>query len=439
MRTTRRCLAIMGALLFGAGLAQAELVARGTKSQRTLDIDALGFNSLPGEFRIDLVDPGPNDQLLPYEINGHWGLLNSSGDAVTRPIFDWAEAEFDSLNRVVLAGKTGFVTGNGRWQIEPLPLTIDRFAEQRAIVSNQGQIRFIDRRAVPIGDARYDQALRFKEKLAAVVVNRRAGYITRDGGWAITPRYAEARSFHEGMASVRLYSPDHQPGPYALINRVGEVLETMPPEVTFLGDFEEGLFRVRVQPQGQPETAARWGYLNRRLDWVIPPRLEGARDLTNGLAAVKHEGKWGYVDRTGRVIIKPGYEEADDFDDTVALVRNERGWGMIEQTGRPMSPFVFEEMEAARFGLVRAELDEVGLAYLQVSGRLLWNPRGLAQGLKNRTRRETALVQADDDLAGQRIWPAPKQNPRANALAQPPYPPDHQYDEGLVAWREPAD
>src|SRR5882762_8075332 len=47
-------------------------------------------------------------------------------------------------------------------------------------------------------------------------------------------------------------------------------------------------------PQGNT-----WGFIDNRGKAVIAPRFEAALPYSEGLAAVKREGRWGYIDRNG--------------------------------------------------------------------------------------------------------------------------------------------
>jgi hypothetical protein len=43
----------------------------------------------------------------------------------------------------------------------------------------------------------------------------------------------------------------------------------------------------------------RWGYINERQQWVIPPRFEDALEFKGGRAAVRQNGKWGFINKSG--------------------------------------------------------------------------------------------------------------------------------------------
>ena len=47
----------------------------------------------------------------------------------------------------------------------------------------------------------------------------------------------------------------------------------------------------------------KWGYINKEGKIMIPAVLEEAKDFSEGLAAVKRDGKWGYINTKGLMSI----------------------------------------------------------------------------------------------------------------------------------------
>ncbi|WP_218240810.1 WG repeat-containing protein [Comamonas fluminis] len=57
-------------------------------------------------------------------------------------------------------------------------------------------------------------------------------------------------------------------------------------------DYSEGLVAVQAKN-------GKWGYLDERQNWAIPPKFEDARDFKGGRASVKLGGNWGFIDKRG--------------------------------------------------------------------------------------------------------------------------------------------
>lgn len=84
----------------------------------------------------------------------------------------------------------------------------------------------------------------------------------------------------------------------------------------------EGLLRVSKD--------GKYGFINTKLQWVIPLQYDDAWHFHEGLAGVKKDGKWGFIDRTGKMVIEP------QFDDTVGfgLKKSKPNYAKVQKDGR---------------------------------------------------------------------------------------------------------
>ena len=53
---------------------------------------------------------------------------------------------------------------------------------------------------------------------------------------------------------------------------------------------------------------------------ITPQQFEGVRPHSEGLAAVKVDGKWGYIDTKGTMVIKPQFLRVYKFENGTARV-----------------------------------------------------------------------------------------------------------------------
>jgi hypothetical protein len=172
------------------------------------------------------------------------------------------------------------------------------------------------------------------------------GYVDRAGAFRIAPRFDEAESFSEGLASVCLYEgePPKRPsdpdevmgdgvfeellkGPKkkcGYVERTGEF--RIEPRFGDADSFSEGLARVCVGrcagnaiPVEESERPL-WGYVDKSGRVVIAARYCAAGNFSEGLAAVKVGKKSGFIDTSGALVIRPRYEWAMSFKGGLALV-----------------------------------------------------------------------------------------------------------------------
>jgi len=125
------------------------------------------------------------------------------------------------------------------------------------------------------------QAIAFPKELAVAFKDGKAGYIDKQGHWAIQPQFGTANEFSEGLALVS----------YSKFTTVMEYDRKM-----------------------------RFGYIDAGGSFVIKPQFGFGGQFSEGLAAVQVDGKWGYIDRTGAFVVEPQFINAWKFIDGRATV-----------------------------------------------------------------------------------------------------------------------
>ena len=96
-------------------------------------------------------------------------------------------------------------------------------------------------------------AVEIEEKLAAVKIGDKWGYINVAGEVVIEPQFDQAHSFYEGLAVVRVGDSDR--GKYGYVNAAGEVV--IKPQFRQAHSFSEGLAAVRTGGL----ISGKWGYI----------------------------------------------------------------------------------------------------------------------------------------------------------------------------------
>jgi len=117
-----------------------------------------------------------------------------------------------------------------------------------------------------------------------------SGYIDTLGQWVIKPskKYSNKGAFYEGFAAVNVAT----------------------------------LFEV-----------PKWGYIDTKEKFVIKPKYESASAFSEGVAAVKLNGKTGYINKKGNLIIQCIFDDAFSFHNGLATVMVGNLWGLIDVSG----------------------------------------------------------------------------------------------------------
>jgi hypothetical protein len=147
---------------------------------------------------------------------------------------------------------------------------------------------------------------------------------------SISPQFATANLFREGLASVSLEVDS--PRSFGYIDAKGKFI--VQPQFEYANNFSEGLAAVKINQ--------RWGYINKLGKMFIPPKFDDTEGFSEGLAAVKIDRHWGYIDKLGKMVIPPKFEEASSFDQGQAKVlffnpkrkKNKFYWIIINRKGQ---------------------------------------------------------------------------------------------------------
>jgi len=77
----------------------------------------------------------------------------------------------------------------------------------------------------------------------------------------------------------------------------------------------------------------KWGYVDKKGNWVINPQFEGAYWFTDGVALVKNsDNKLGYINKQGQYTIQAQYSQASPFYEGLAFVVKEGGYPICIDT-----------------------------------------------------------------------------------------------------------
>jgi hypothetical protein len=163
--------------------------------------------------------------------------------------------------------------------------------------------------------------------------NFRWGYLDRQGKVAIPARFKKARRFSEGLAVVR--DADENGNEFwCYVDTNGTHIEEIDVEpactakgvlwpLYALGDFHDGMAGTCASG------ARKFGFVG--LDGkTVLDGCDQVKDFSEGLAAVRVDGKWGFIDRTGKMTIPAQFGIAEPFSEGLAAVsvkQEEEGGG----------------------------------------------------------------------------------------------------------------
>jgi WG containing repeat len=326
---------------------------------------------------------GEPGRLFPVHRNGKWGYIDRSGRVVIELRFDRAERFSEGLAPVVLDGKHGYVDLAGRMALvpeqQPDGPVHRRFADGLAAVRVGDAIGFIDRSGKLVIPARFKSAQDFSEGVTFACDWVACGYIDRSGSPVVSAGLSSGMPFRNGIAGMSIRGDGRHAERFVLHDAKRGRL---PGDYDNVGSFSEGLIAVRHQ--------GRWGYVDRAGRGVIGPRFSGAGEFSEGLAPV-YEQAWtcGYADRTGKLVIPARFRLCHPFSGGRARVEilgpdpkiplpgfiDNRGAAVIEGAAAT-PPFTSAKDFADGLAAVEAPGPAGGtrLGYIDPSGRYVWPP-----------------------------------------------------------------
>jgi len=77
---------------------------------------------------------------------------------------------------------------------------------------------------------------------------------------------------------------------------------------------------------------------------MLPETYDDAYEYSEGLAAVKNEGKWGFINTKGRLVIPFEYEQGGSFKGGVVSVSKDGFYGVIDTLGQIVLDFEFPKI-----------------------------------------------------------------------------------------------
>jgi len=324
-------------------------------------------------------DAGAASGLYPARAGVYVGLINSRGEWVVEPAYDYVLDPSEGLLGVREDDLWGYLdAATGATVIPPRFDDAGPFAEGLAPVSMTLLAGFIDTSGQVVIEPRYQGAQPFSEGLAAVKDGGLWGFIDTTGKVVIEPRFTRVRSFSGGRAVFQgsAFGPPEDGGGlseeekllgengYGYLDREGRMV--IAPRFADAYGFVDGLAAAKT-------VLRDWGFLSPEGEWAIEPRFFEARSFAEGLAAVRVGSKWGYIDRTGQVVIEPQFEQAESFSGGVAAARlPEQRWGYIDRQGKRAITPLYESAAPFRGPLAMVKLVGDRYAYINRRGRTVW-------------------------------------------------------------------
>jgi len=289
-----------------------------------------------------------------FEKNIRYTFVDSSGYAISDPIFTKAFSFSDGLALVKKNTRFGYINHDGEMVIEDKFKKAEPFSEGKAVASTKGtKFGYIGTDGEWVIDEVYREALSFSEGLAPVKPAELFGFIDETGKMVIAPKWSRANPFLSGTAVV--YSKRG----FGLIDRSGKTLlpckynRIEPPDLYNNRKVTKGATSFLVNEKGEKITnrsksisAVGEGYYRLsssmvhtliKSDGTKAGTINSGKPLMvgDGLVLVSRRGRFYYCDLNGKQLLGP-YEEAAAFSHGRAIVSTKYETIQIDQSGNTL-------------------------------------------------------------------------------------------------------
>lgn len=298
---------------------------------------------------------GVQNGRAPARQDGVWGIVDTSGAWLTRPVFRAAGPLTAGRLPVALGGFWAVLGPDGR----RIPrLRFDRLLTcggDLCAVEVKGAIRILDFASEALLRDEYQRLGGVSATGATVEGPRGWELLDPTGGGRAGPvRIAELGPPQSGLVPLRpnarggwqLANAQLQPicaETFDAIGGIGSGLVSVSkgalwgavdmrrcgavvrPAFAALGRFSRGL---------APATAdgTLWGFIDKSGAWAVPPRFQQAAAFEQGFARVTLPGgKVGFIDTRGGFAVPPIFDAASDFQDGFAAVQLDAAWGLLSR------------------------------------------------------------------------------------------------------------
>jgi hypothetical protein len=174
------------------------------------------------------------------------------------------------------------------------------------------------------------------------------GCINKQNLWYLEPKYSygystESRGYvgKRKEYSVLLNEETNQ---YWLVSSNGDISELKLPftDLAFISGISENCMVISHYLNNNPDKTNSkevYQYADLKGNLIFQGEFEDAKPFSEGLAAVKMNGKYGFIDKNGEMKIAPQYLSvgilSDGFSEGLASVEFEDGnWGFVDQNGQ---------------------------------------------------------------------------------------------------------
>ena len=287
-----------------------------------------------------------SEGMIGAKRGGVWGYIDTLDQVVLPFEFEGVSVFKDGVAVVEKDRKAGVIDKTGKTVIsfnyQSLYLDDETgwyFAEKK---DKTGMIDKRGREMISFDFDDIDGFSEVNEGFALMTIKDKTGMIDKKGNIVIPARYDKIFECENGYCGVEVNKK------YGMVS-LQNGREVISPKYDGLGNFEEGIARYKTNTPGIYVSTSKFGFVTVAGKELTSAKYENAEDFSNGMAAVKLNGKWGYINAEGVEVIFPRYEVAKNFANEKAIVYDDGNPFYVDKKGRLSE---IPESEKEKLGVV---------------------------------------------------------------------------------------
>lgn len=248
-------------------------------------------------------------------------------------------------------GKYGFVNYLGEKISCQYENVRDTFSQGLAAVVKDKRIGFIDKTGAvkipfeyPYSESffnyfQYGYA-KFSEGLCAMMKNSKFGYIDKNGSNVIPYEYDDAGFFRDGLAIVGKATEDN--GKYGVIDKNNHVV------IPFIYDsmLYQGKRKTLADPLFCVEKEKKWGVCTLFGECLAECKYDKIITFYKGYADICQNGRYGVLDSEGNIVIPLEYEliGLESREEGLFVAKKDGCWGIVNHNNEAVVPFKYDNL-----------------------------------------------------------------------------------------------
>jgi hypothetical protein len=261
--------------------------------------------------------------------NSKYGFIDASGKLFGACTYDGFGGFNEGISRVDIkaSGKTksGYINSKGETLLPIEYEDVRNFRNGWGLIKKDSTYFFVDKNGkMKDLPRKYDNIYEFKSGFS-VGMNKGENngpntyyYINTDLKEQFNIKAKEAYLFWDDVAVIK------RDKDYELVNKKGEIFQALT-GIENLKFSTDGMLAVRNN--------GKWGYMDNKGNMVIAAKYDSCEQFKYGYGRFKLNGKWGILDKNGNEIIEAKYENILSGDNGV-FTYYDKSWGIIDKTGK---------------------------------------------------------------------------------------------------------